>query len=107
MNHGKKIQPKEFRKLLKLNTTEAHKAYVKAQKNYLSVLKKFIKQEIASGGDYEERYDDEAVVCLENQFLPYWAYFQDLNNEIKVLDRIIDSYELELLYPEEFEEELN
>ena len=80
---------------------------LKAQKNYLSVLKKFIKQEIASGGDFEERYDYEAVECLENQFLPYWAYFQDLNNEIKVLDRIIHNYELELLYPEEFEEELN
>ena len=107
MNHSKKIHPKEFIKLLKLNTTETHKAYVKAQKNYLSVLKKFIKQEIASGSDYKERYDDQAVVCLENQFLPYWAFFQDLNNEIKVLDGIIDNYEFELLNPEEFEEELN
>ncbi len=102
-----KINPREFKKLLKLHTDESYKAYVKAQKNYLSVLKKIIKKEIASGNNYEKRYDQEAIFCLENQFLPYWAYFEDLNNEIKVLDGVIDNYQYELLNPEEFEEELN
>lgn len=103
---NKKINPREFKKLLKQDTDESYKAYLKAQKNYLSVLKKFIKQEIASGSDYKKRYDQEAVFCLENQFLPCWAYFEDLNNEIKVLDRVIGSYEFELCNPEEFKEGL-
>jgi len=107
MNHGKKIQLKEFRRLLKLNTTEAHKAYVKAQKNYSSVLKEFINQEIAFKGDFEERYDQSIVFCLDNQFLPYWLYLKDLNNEIKVFEEMIGDYELELLNPEDFEEDSN
>jgi hypothetical protein len=37
----------------------------------------------------------------------YWAWIEDKNNEIKVLNEIIWSYEYELLNPEEFEEELN
>ena len=107
MNQSKKIQPKEFKKLLKLNTTEAHKAYVKAQKDYSSALKKFIREEISTGSKYKERYDQEAIYCLENQFLPYWMYFKDPRNLIRVYEGIIDNYEYELLNPEEFEEELN
>jgi hypothetical protein len=103
---NKKINPREFTKLLKLHTNESYKDYVKAQKNYLSVLKKFIKQEIATKNDYQERYDSSAVCCLGNQWLPDWAYFEDLNNEIKVLNDIIGGYEFELLNPEEFEGEI-
>lgn len=107
MNPSEKIKVKEFNKLLKLNTREAHKAYVKAQQNYASALKKFIREEIASGSNYQKRYDQEAVNCLENQFLPHWLYFQDPKNVIKVYEEMIGSYEYELLNPEEFDEEFN
>jgi hypothetical protein len=101
----KKFNPMDFKKLLKQDTEKSYKAYLKAQNNYLSVLKKFIKKEIACNGDYEERYELSAVCCLENQCFPHWAYLKDLNNEIKVLDGIISDYEFELLNPEEFKEE--
>jgi hypothetical protein len=107
MIESKLNQPKEFNKLLKLHTDEAHKAYVKAQKNYLSVLKRFVKQKIASGNDYQKRYEVSVVCCLENQWEPDWAYFKDLNNEIKVLLGMIGDYEFDLLNSEQFEEELN
>ncbi len=107
MSKTKSTQPKEFKKLLKSHTNEAYKAYVKAQKNYSSVLKEFINQEIAFKGDFEERYDQSVIYCLENQFLPYWMYLKDLNNEIKVFEGMIGDYELELLNPEDFEEDSN
>ena len=42
---NKKFDQRDFKKLLKQDTDESYKAYLKAQKNYLSVLKKFIKKE--------------------------------------------------------------
>ena len=41
-NETKKL--KEFRKLLNVNTNDAYKEYVKAQKKYLSILTKFVKK---------------------------------------------------------------
>ena len=107
MTKIKSINPKEFKKLLKLHTDESYKTYIKAQKDYLSVLKKFIKQEVAFQGDFEERYDQEVEYCLEYQYLPYWMYLDDPKNIIKVYEGIIDNYEYELLNPEEFEGELS
>ena len=101
--NNKKFNPRDFNKLFKQDTDESYKAYLKAQKNYLSVLKKFIKQEIATKNDYQERYEVSAVCCLENQWEADWAYFKDLNNQIKVLFGMIGDYEFELLNPEEFE----
>jgi len=105
MNKTKSTNIKEFRKLLKVQTDESYKTYLKAQKNYVSVLKKFIKKQIASGSSYQLRHKQATVLCLDDQFVPYWAFFEDLNNEIKVLDEIIWGYECELLNPEEFEED--
>lgn len=107
MNNTKTTQPKEFKKLLKSHTSEAYKAYVKAQKNYSSVLEEFIKQEIACNDEFKERYEESVSSCLENQFLPHWMYLKDLNNEIKVFEEMIGNYEFELLNPEEFEEASN
>ena len=103
MDLNQKDQLKEFKKLIKLNTNEAYKNYVKAQKNYSLALKKFIQQEITVNGEYNETYHQAAVFCLENQCLPYWAYFEDPSNEIKVFEEIISDYEFTLLNPEEFE----
>ena len=107
MIDSKLNQPKDLNKLLKLHTDEAHKAYVKAQKNYLSVLKRFVKQKIASGNDYQKRYEVSAVCCLENQCEADWEFLEDPNNQIQILFGMIGDYEFELLNPEEFEEELN
>lgn len=107
MNKTKTNPTKEFHNRLKKSTNEAKKQYEKAQKQYVKIIRNFIKQEIATKNDYQERYDSSAVCCLENQSLPDWAYFEDLNNEIKVLYDIIGGYEFELLNPEEFDEELH
>lgn len=103
MNQIKNNPTREFHKKLKQNTNEALKEYKKAQKQYVKVLRNFIKEEIATKNDYQERYDSSAVCCLDNQWLPDWAYFEDLGNELKVLDGIIGVYEFELLNPEEFD----
>jgi hypothetical protein len=102
-----KITPREFKKLLKLHTDESYKAYVKAQKKYLSVLTKFVKKEVAKDNNFEDLFGSSFQFCVENQNEMYWAWLEDKNNEIKVLNNVIWSYEYELLNPEEFEEELN
>ena len=93
-----KFNQRNFHKLFKQDTDESYKAYLKAQKNYLSVLKKFIKQEIATKNDYQERYEASA-----DCFPDYQWDFEDLDSQIKVLDGMIGVYEFELLNPEEFE----
>ena len=93
-----KFNQRNFLKLFKQDTDESYKAYLKAQKNYLSVLKKFIKQEIATKNDYQERYERSAV-C----FPDYQWDFEGLDSQIKVLFGMIGDYEFELLNPEEFE----
>lgn len=100
-----KIIPREFKKLLKLHTDESYKAYVKAQKKYLSVLTKFVKKEVAKDNNFKELFDSSLDFCIHNQNEMYWAWLEDKNNEIKVLNEMIYQHELELLYPEEFEED--
>jgi hypothetical protein len=107
MKKNKSTTPREFRKLLKLHTDESHKAYLKAQKQYLSVLTKFVKKEVARDNNFEDLFGSSFEYCMENQNEMYWAWIEDKNNEIKVLNNVIWSYEYELLNPEEFEEELN
>jgi hypothetical protein len=102
-----KINPREFKKLLKLHTDESYKAYVKAQKKYLSVLTKFVKKEVAKDNNFDDLFGSSFQFCVENQNEMYWAWLEDKNNEIKVLNNVIWGYEYELLNPEEFEEELN
>ncbi len=102
-NDTKKL--KEFQKLLKVNTNQSYKEYVKAQKKYLSVLTKFVKKEVLKDNNFKELFDSSFQYCVENQNEMYWAWLEDKNNEIKVLNEMIYQYELELLYPEEFEEE--
>lgn len=104
-NETKKL--KEFQKLLNVNTNDAYKEYVKAQKKYLSVLTKFVKKEVAKDNNFEDLFGSSFEYCMENQNEMYWAWIEDKNNEIKVLNQVIWSYEDELLNPEEFEEELN
>ena len=102
-NETKKL--KEFQKLLNVNTNDAYKEYVKAQKKYLSVLTKFVKNKVAKDNNFEELFGRSLEYCIENQNEMYWAWLEDKNNEIKVLNEIISGYEFELLNPEEFDEE--
>lgn len=104
-NETKKL--KEFRKLLNVNTNDAYKEYVKAQKKYLSILTKFVKKEVAKDNNFDDLFGSSFQFCVENQNEMYWAWIEDKNNEIKVLNGIISDHEFELLNPEEFEEELN
>ncbi len=104
-NETKKL--KEFRKLFNVNTNDAYKEYVKAQKKYLSILTKFVKKEVAKDNNFEDLFGSSFGYCIENQNEMYWAWIEDKNNEIKVLNQVIWSYEYELLNPEEFEEGLN
>lgn len=96
---------KAFQKLEKLYTNEAYKAYRKAQSTYISVLKKFIKQNVALKGDFSKRYDDSVVSCLDNQYEAWWAFLEQPENQIKVLHDMIGSYECEILNPSEFADE--
>jgi len=93
---------KAFEKLKKLHTDEAYKAYVKAQKNYHLVLKKFIKKNIADRSSYAEKYEVAANYCLENQWEADWAYMEYPENQIKILDCLICSHQDSLLDPEEW-----
>jgi hypothetical protein len=96
---------KAFRKLEKLNTDEAHRAYVKAQKNYISVLKKFIKQNVADRASYSEMFERSATYCIENQLEAWWAYLEYPENQIKILNSMISEHEDKLLNPEEYIDE--
>ena len=96
---------KEFNELLEADTNEAYQEYVKVQKNYASVLNKFIKQKIVKNNNFSELYDASAEFCVENQQEMYWAWLEDENNQIKVLKSIISFHEDELLNPSEFYEE--
>ncbi len=93
---------KAFRKVEKLNTDEAHRAYVKAQKNYISVLKKFIKQNVADRASYSEMFERSATYCIENQLEACWAYLEYPENQIKILNSMISEHEDMLLNPEEY-----
>lgn len=93
---------KAFEKLKKLHTDEAYKTYVKAQKNYHLVLKKFIKKNIANRSSYAEKYEVAANYCLENQWEADWAYLEYPENQIKILDYLICSHQDSLLDPEEW-----
>jgi len=93
---------KAFEKLKKLHTDEAYKTYVKAQKNYHLVLKKFIKKNIANRSSYAEKYEVAANYCLENQWEADWAYLEYPENQIKILDCLICSHQDSLLDPEEW-----
>ena len=96
---------KAFRKLEKLNTDEAHRAYVKAQKNYISVLKKFIKNNVADKASYAEMLERSTTFCLENQWEAWWAYLEQPENQIKILNSMISEHEAMLLNPEEYIDE--
>jgi hypothetical protein len=92
---------KAFEKLKKLHTDEAYKAYVKAQKNYISVLKKFIKKNVADRASYAEKLESSTTYCLENQWEAWWAYLEQPENQIKILDCLISSHQDSLLDPDE------
>ncbi len=96
---------KAFEKLEKLYTNEAYKAYKRAQSSYISVLKKFIKQNVALNDDFSQRYDDAVVFCLDNQFEAWWAFLEQPENQIKVFDHMICSYKWDILNPSEFADE--
>jgi hypothetical protein len=91
---------KAFKKLEKLSTDEAYRAYVKAQKNYISVLKKFIKHNVADRANYSEMFDRSASFCIENQWEAWWAYLEYPENQIKILNSMISEHEDMLLNPE-------
>ena len=94
-----------FQNLEKLYTNEAYKAYKKAQSTYISVLKKFIKQNVALNNDFSQRYDDAVEFCLENQWEAWWAFLEQPENQIKVFDHMIWSYKWEVSNPSEFADE--
>ena len=96
---------KAFKKLEKSHTDEAYKAYRKAQSTYISILKKFIKQNVALNDDFSERYDEAVGFCLENQCEASWAFLEQPENQIKVLHGMIGWYECEILNPSEFTDE--
>lgn len=91
-----------FQNLEKLYTNEAFNAYKKAQSTYISILKKFIKQNVALNDDLSQRYDDAVVYCLDNQLEAWWAFLEQPENQIKVLHEMIWSYKWEISNPSEF-----
>lgn len=93
---------KAFEKLKKLHTDEAYKAYVKAQKNYHLILKKFIKNNVADRASYAEMLERATTCCLENQWEAWWAYLEQPENQIKILNSMISEHEDKLLNPEEW-----
>ena len=96
---------KAFEKLKKLHTDEAYKTYVRAQKNYHLVLKKFIKQNVADRASYSEMFERSATYCIENQLEAWWAYLEYPENQIKILNSMISEHEDKLLNPEEYIDE--
>jgi hypothetical protein len=93
---------KAFRKLEKLNTDKAHKAYVKAQKNYISVLKKFIKQNVTDQNSHAERYISAAAYYYETLLEAYRDNPKSPEHKIKILNSLIGVHKEKLLNLEEW-----
>lgn len=93
---------KAFKKLEKQSTDEAYRAYMKAQKNYISVLNKFIEHNVVDRANYSEMFDRSATFCIENQWEAWWAYLEYPENQIKILHSMISEHESKLLNPEEW-----